>query len=289
LVFSRYSPGNKAVTSVTTHFSRFLSSTLRHSVQTGLKPEMITTSQGTSAFQVPSCTESYFEPLSPTFPYNLDIHSSWAGILFVSQGKVVEAEIATVAAGTATGSCNTATGIPSKPKLLLRCVSAGSFYERNHPRGRQCSRKLTGVCEATIPAPPPSILVSSIDSHTETHSHHDIQLSKHLSDSSESFEVISVDQDTENDLINQCRASSETNLPNTDVDSKNFASLGYFQSAFKLPSPTHISGNSFATLAKGVQSLGANFDPRKILESPKKVKNDEKMQPYYSVTKIIHL
>ena len=245
-----------------------------------------------------SCIESYFEPLSPTSPCNADIHSSSAGILFVSQGKSVQVESAVDAAATVSGNCPTAAEMSSKPKLLLRCVSAGNFYERNHLKGRQCGRKLTDVCETTNSAPPPSILVSSTDNATVNATvnateiqqpHCDVRLSKYLSHSSDSFEIVCLDQLDGNDLINQCRASSESNLPNTDANTKSFTSLNYFQNAFKLPSPTHISGNSLASLAKGVQSLGANFDPRKMLESPKKLRDDEKMQSHCSATKIIHL
>ena len=288
--FLFYFPGNRAVSSMTSHFSRFLSSTLRHSVQTE-NNEMITTSQDASTFQPKSpCIEPYFEPLSPTSPCNVDIHSLWAGILFVSQGKLVEVERATVSAeSSAVDNANAAAEISSKPKVLLRCVSAGNFYERNLLKGPLFNRRLTGVCETPNMAPPPSILVSSIENQMENHPHCDIRLSKHLSHSSESFEATCAGQVSSNDLINQCRASSETNLPDTDVNSKNFSNFNYFHSAFKLPSPTHVSGNSLASLAKGVQSLSANFDPRKILESPKKVKGDENIQPHCSATRIIHL
>ena len=289
--------GNKAVSSVTSHFSRFISSTLHKSAQIPDKPELIPAQQDQSLTFQPnesSCIESYFrfnndtEAQSPASPTHVDMHSSWAGILFVTQGKLNQSSEEEHVVDPPAISCDQST-TETKRKLLLRCVSAGNFYERNHLKGRPCkvAAKLAGL---------PEILVSSSSSSDNPNqndtNHCDGPLSKHLSHSTESFEPTCAANLTD-DLVNQCqRASSENNLTNV---SKSFNSFNYFQNAFKLASPTQISGNSFASLAKGVQSFAADFDPRKMLDaSPKTDVSQLKTMKAHSrlnssATKIIHL
>lgn len=290
--------GNKAVSSVTSHFSRFLSSTLRQSAQSSDGEANVPAAENFAGQPESSGVDHYlrldYEDDSPTSVINEDIHSVWAGILFVPCGVIPSVPVVQEKSLTDASTDPIASEAPSRPKLLLRCVSAGNFYDRNAIKGRKGAskklEKLTHLSEVQQFATPEILVSMSENQKVEIVG--DLRLSKHLSHSSECFEPDCGSQLSQESIG---RASSETNL-NASCNSHNFFQTSvsaHVLSALKLASPTNITGNSLVMLAKGVQSLGANLDPRKKLDtSPKKVvdksKTEARMQTFGS-TKVLHL
>ena len=182
----------------------------------------------------------------------LELYSHRAGILFITDRN--QPKDPTLEAGAGSGG--------RKPKILLRCISAGNFYG-SRLKSSVDTKKLTVVNEHSARSVTPEILVSSTD-RTPVN----LRRSKHLSHSSESVEPVA-----ESKSADLARASSVNNLPSNPAESNVEHSPGQslgsqFLTSLKIP-----LGNSkpMSILAKGVQQFGANLDPRKILEaSPKK-------------------
>lgn len=210
---------------------------------------------------------------------------------------------------------------PTQPKVLLRCVSAGQFDSRCLLKGRRNgeSSRLSRLGEHVRLIVTPEIQISTdsplaTDGKEEVVNINQAQRLRQISHSSERLDpCVAAEEST---LL---RASSETSLgssSSTNVELKNSKSdhSGLLPTgtnvlaSFKIPppqgmfntiltSPTSVKGNPLVMLAKGVQNLGVNLDPRKMLDSTKKdastskEKEDEEMvmQKLCTNTRIIRL
>lgn len=181
---------------------------------------------------------------------------------------------------------------PPQPKVLLRCVSAGQFDSRNLMKGRHNgeSSQLGSHGEHVRLIVTPEIQISSTDgqaSSTESGAPVKNQRPRLHSHSPERLEP-SVAEES-----NLLRASSETSLGSnpisTDLKNSKSDDAGLFllgtnvlDNSKKIPpinskfsmsilaSPSSsLKGNPLAMLAKGVQNLGQNLDPRKMLDTKK--------------------
>lgn len=236
------------------------------------------------------------------------------GVLFPSSGEVrLEPHDA-----SSTFDETRPTVKPPQPKVLLRCVSAGQFDSRNLINVRRSgeNNQLTQLDEHVRLIVTPEIQISTIDGQGNTEN--TILTSKQrprlFSHSSERLEPCLPE---ESSLL---RASSETSLGSNPVSTelknsksddatlfslgtnvldtfKIIPSQGKFSMAL-LTSPTSSGkANPLAMLAKGVQNLGQNLDPRRTsrkeaASTTKENKDEEEviMQTKSCTnTRIIHL
>ena len=248
------------------------------------------------------------------------LHLPSVGVLFLA-GNEIPSEIADVM--PVPDETKPPDNKPQQPKVLLRCVSAGQFDSRCLMKGKHTgeSSQLSRVGEHVRLIVTPEIQISN-DSTTDGKDSADncsqasVQRLRQISHSSERLDpCIAVEETT------ILRASSETSLGSnsSNVELKNSKSdhTGLLPigtnvlASFKIPppqgmfntmgniltSPTSSVKGNLVMLAKGVQNLGVNLDPRKMLDSTKKEtstsrdKEDEEvvMQELCTNTRIIRL
>lgn len=224
------------------------------------------------------------------------LHSSWAGVLFLTKS--------TVPASPSTPS--PAAELPDEkphhqPKVLLRCISAGQFETRLLLRRNGEKSQLNRDGNHIRLIVTPEILVNS-EAANDT-SDTVPKRSRQRSHSSVGREQ----QLEEPPLI---RATSDISIGSQgSAELKNSKSdFGGLLSSFGISSPQRLSNmlvspssankaNPLAMFAKGVQHLGANFDPRKMLDlrreqSSVKAKSEEDVavsEVLCSNTRIIRL
>lgn len=309
--------GNKALSSVTSHFSR-------------LKPPVIPRNLGRSASKKKEVSDQTIDPsvvgileaelrirsssssLNDLTSFSLIkdvLHLPSVGVLFLTSNEIRLELTDPVPEDTK------AHEKPSQPKVLLRCVSAGQFESRCLPKGRRNgeSSQLNGLGENVRLTVTPEIQIIATDGKEgcENSSTVSVQRSRHLSHSSDPLELGVTGE--ESTLL---RASSETSLGTNTVHAEMKSSQSNYEgllpigttvlTSFKIPtsqfniglltSPTSVKGNPLVMLAKGVQNLGSNFDPRKMLDSRKdtlickdNVEEDITKQKSCTNTRIINL
>lgn len=294
--------GNKALSSVTSHFSRLKPSAISRNLGRSVSKkkevsdqaiELPTTGLPNPELRMPSSYSSLNDLTS--FSVIKDVlHLPSVGVLFLT-GNEVRLEV-TDHLLEETKPLEK----PPQPKVLLRCVSAGQFDSRCLPKGKR-NGELGRLDEHIRLIVTPEIQISTTDG-AENPSQASVQRLKHLSHSSERIELGVAAE--ESILL---RASSETSLGSNPVtvEMKNSKSnhegllpVGTnVLASFKIPSshgmfnkgiltsPTGVKGNPLVMLAKGVQNLGANLDPRKMLDTNKKDTSTSKDNEDEDVTK----
>lgn len=312
--------GNKALSSVTSHFSRLRPpavprridrSSSKKNEMSGKAKDVSTAEFLETESRIPSSYSSLNDLTSFSIIKDV-LHLPSVGVLFLTSNDIgleltdlVPEDIKTHEKAT-------------QPKVLLRCVSAGQFSSRCLPIGRRNgeSRQLTSLGERSRLTVTPEILIVATDEKEDGDdgSQVSVQRPRALSHSSERLEVGVAGE--ESTLL--LRASSETSLgtntahvemkssksnhegllpvgTNLLTSFKNPTSQGKFNIGM-MTSPTSVKGNPLAMLAKGVQNLGANFDPRKMLDSRKdtsickdNVEEDITKRKFCTNTRIIRL
>lgn len=309
--------GNKALSSVTSHFSR-------------LKPPVIPRNLGRSASKKKEVSDQTIDPsVVGTLEAELRIRSSSSSLNDLTSFSLIKDVLHLPSVGVLFLTSNEirleltdpvpedtkAHEKPSQPKVLLRCVSAGQFESRCLPKGRRNgeSSQLNGLGENVRLTVTPEIQIIATDGKEgcENSSTVSVQRSRHLSHSSDPLELGVTGE--ESTLL---RASSETSLGTNTVHAEMKSSQSNYEgllpigttvlTSFKIPtsqfnigiltSPTSVKGNPLVMLAKGVQNLGSNLDPRKMLDSRKdtlickdNVEEDITKQKSCTNTRIINL
>lgn len=290
--------GNKAFSSVTSHFSRLKPSAISRNLSRSPNKKKEVSGETTEQPSVESQSPNV-EPLLPSSYSSLTDLSSYTlikdvlflpqvGVLFLTSSGIQSTVLESNDMPSAKNETRSPEK-PSQPKVLLRCVSAGQFDShclKQGKRGRD-GHQLSSHDEHVRLIVTPEIQISTTDGQSGTESNTQaatVQCSN-ISQSSKRLEPC----DVESNLL---RASSETSLgsspPNTEMKNSksDHGGIGLaigssVLESFKLPvtqgkfsmniltSPTAVKGNPLVMLAKGVQNLGANLDPRKMLDSKK--------------------
>jgi hypothetical protein len=279
--------GNKALSSVTSHFSRLKPSAISRNLGRSVSKKkevsdqvikLPTTGPPNTELRMPSSYSSLNDLTSFSIIKDV-LHLPSAGVLFLT-GNEFRLEVNDLLLEETKPPEK-----PPQPKVLLRCVSAGQFDSRCLPKGKR-NGELGRLDEHIRLIVTPEIQISTTEG-TENTSQASVQRLKLLSHSSERIEVGVAAEES-----NLLRASSETSLgsnpvtvemKNSKSDYEGLLPIGTsVLTSFKIPSshgkfnmgiltsPTSVKGNPLVMLAKGVQNLGANLDPRKMLDSNKK-------------------
>lgn len=218
------------------------------------------------------------------------LHSSWAGVLFLTSSTVSSPPTSSPA------FTEPPSEKPRQPKVLLRCISAGQF-EPQRLQQRKSEKSQANGDHIRLIVTPEIQVNAETPSETEFTPKRSRQRSHSSAGREQHLEEPPIPRAT-SDISIGSQGSVEIKSSKSD-----FSGFGAnVLSSFGIPSPQKFTNmlaspsnanraNPLAFIAKGVQNLGANFDPRKKLDTKReqpKFKNDHDTI-VCSNTRIIHL